>query len=64
MILLSTTLNFFFLLTPFFVLSLFLDICKNKSIKEQHKIANKTARIYFIHLLINFIHTAQHYSNY
>lgn len=42
MLLLTTVLNFFFLLTPFFVLLLFLDICKDKDLKEQHKIANKT----------------------
>lgn len=42
MLLLTTILNFFFLLTPFFVLLLFLDICKDKDLKEQHKIANKT----------------------
>lgn len=42
MLLLTTILNFFFLLTPFFVLLLFLDICKDKDPKEQHKIANKT----------------------
>ena len=42
MLLLTTILNFFFLLTPFFVLLLYLDICKDKDIKEQRKIANKT----------------------
>ena len=55
MLLLTTALNFFFLLTPFFVLLLFLDICKNKEIKEQHKIANKTTLyILSICLLILF----------
>lgn len=55
MILLSTFINFFFLLTPFFVLLLFLDICKNKSQQEQHKIANKTCLyILTICLLILF----------
>lgn len=55
MLLLTTALNFFFLLTPFFVLLLFLDICKDKEIKEQHKIANKTTfYILFICLLILF----------
>jgi multiple antibiotic resistance protein len=43
MLILSSTLNFFFLLTPFFVLLLFLDICKTKSLKDQHLIANKVA---------------------
>jgi multiple antibiotic resistance protein len=42
MILLTTFINFFFLLTPFFVLLLYLNICKNMSFKERHKIANKT----------------------
>lgn len=55
MILLTTTLNFFFLLTPFFVLLLFLDICKNKTLKEQHRIANKTSLyILSISLIILF----------
>jgi multiple antibiotic resistance protein len=55
MLLLTTALNFFFLLTPFFVLLLFLDICKDKEIKEQHKIANKTTfYILSICLLILF----------
>lgn len=55
MILLSTIFNFFFLLTPFFVLLLFLDICKNKDKKEQRKIANKTCcYILSICLLILF----------
>lgn len=55
MTLLITTFNFFFLLTPFFVLLLFLDICKDKDIKEQHKIANKTSlNILSICLLILF----------
>lgn len=43
MIIFSTFINFFFLLTPFFVLLLFLDVCKDKNIKEQKKIAIKTA---------------------
>jgi multiple antibiotic resistance protein len=55
MILLSTSINFFFLLTPFFVLLLFLDICKDKTPQEQHKIANKTCLyILTICLLILF----------
>jgi multiple antibiotic resistance protein len=55
MLLLTTILNFFFLLTPFFVLLLYLDICKDKSIKEQQKIANKTTLyILSICLLILF----------
>jgi multiple antibiotic resistance protein len=41
-LILSTFFNFFFLLTPFFVLLLFLDVCKDKNIKEQKKIAFKT----------------------
>ena len=40
-LILSTFFNFFFLLTPFFVL-LFLDVCKDKNVKEQKKIAFKT----------------------
>lgn len=52
---LNTFANFFLLLTPFFVLLLFLNICKNKSPKEQHKIANKTCfYILIICLLILF----------
>ena len=43
MIIFSTFINFFFLLTPFFVLLLFLDVCKDKNIKEQKMIAIKTA---------------------
>lgn len=39
---LSTFFNFFFLLTPFFVLLLFLDVCKDKNVKEQKNIAFKT----------------------
>ena len=51
----TTTLNFFFLLTPFFVLLLFLDICKDKDRKEQIKIVNKTCLyILSICLLILF----------
>ena len=41
-ILFKSAISFFFLLTPFFVLLLFLQICKNKDEKELHKIANKT----------------------
>lgn len=41
-LILSTFFNFFFLLTPFFVLLLFLDVCKDKNVKEQKKIAFKT----------------------
>ena len=41
-ILFKSAISFFFLLTPFFVLLLFLQICKNKDEKESHKIANKT----------------------
>lgn len=55
MILISCILNFFFLLTPFFVLLLFLDICKDKDKKEQIKIVNKTCLyILSICLLILF----------
>lgn len=55
MIILSTFINFFCLLTPFFVLLLFLDVCKNKTIREQHIIANKTCfYILTICLLILF----------
>lgn len=55
MILISCILNFFFLLTPFFVLLLFLDICKDKDRKEQIKIVNKTCLyILSICLLILF----------
>ena len=43
MTLITTILNFFFLLTPFFVLLLFLDICKDKDRKERIKIVNKTS---------------------
>ena len=43
MIIFSTFINVIFLLTPFFVLLLFLDVCKDKNIKEQKKIAIKTA---------------------
>ena len=51
----TTTLNFFFLLTPFFVLLLFLDICKDKDKAEQIYIANKTALYIFgICILILF----------
>jgi len=39
---LSTAIKFFCLLTPFFVLSLFLDVCKDKTKKEKHFIAVKT----------------------
>lgn len=59
MILLTTTLNFFFLLTPFFVLLLFLDICKNKTIKEQHKIANKTA-FYILNICLLILFFGNH----
>lgn len=41
-LILSTFFNFFFLLTPFFVLLLFLDVCKDKNVKERKKIAFKT----------------------
>lgn len=55
MIILNTFINFFFLLTPFFVLLLFLDVCKEKNKIEQKKIANKTCLyILFICLLILF----------
>jgi multiple antibiotic resistance protein len=55
MILISCILNFFFLLTPFFVLLLYLDICKDKDRKEQIKIVNKTClNILSICLLILF----------
>jgi len=40
---LTTAIKFFCLLTPFFVLSLFLDVCKDKSKKEKHRIAVKTS---------------------
>ena len=54
-ILFTSAISFFFLLTPFFVLSLFLQICKNKDEKESHKIANKTSfYILFICLFILF----------
>jgi multiple antibiotic resistance protein len=43
MIILTSAINFFLLLTPFFVLSLFLEICKDKDEIEQQKIANKTS---------------------
>lgn len=42
MTLLTTIFNFFFLLTPFFVLLLFLDICKDKDKKDRIYIVNKT----------------------
>lgn len=54
-ILFTSAISFFFLLTPFFVLSLFLQICKNKDENESHKIANKTSfYILFICLFILF----------
>lgn len=54
-VLLTSTINFFFLLTPFFVLSLFLEICKNKSEKESKHIVWKTSfYILFICLFILF----------
>lgn len=54
-ILLTSTINFFFLLTPFFVLSLYLEICKNKDEKESKVIAWKTTfYILFICLFILF----------
>lgn len=52
-ILLTSTINFFFLLTPFFVLSLFLEICKDKGEIETKKIANKT--IFYILFICLFI---------
>ena len=53
--LLTSTINFFFLLTPFFVLSLYLEICKNKDEKESKVIAWKTTfYILFICLFILF----------
>jgi multiple antibiotic resistance protein len=53
--LLTSTINFFFLLTPFFVLSLFLEICKNKDEKESKAIVWKTTfYILFICLFILF----------
>jgi multiple antibiotic resistance protein len=53
--LLTSTINFFFLLTPFFVLSLYLEICKNKDEKESKVIAWKTTfYILFICLSILF----------
>lgn len=55
MTLITTILNFFFLLTPFFVLLLFLDICKDKDRKERIKIVNKTSfYILLLCLLILF----------
>ena len=52
---LTSTINFFFLLTPFFVLSLFLEICKSKNERESKKIAFKTTfYILFICLFILF----------
>jgi multiple antibiotic resistance protein len=48
MILLTTFLNFFFLLTPFFVLLLFLDVCKVKTNAEQKRIALKTCLYIFL----------------
>jgi small neutral amino acid transporter SnatA (MarC family) len=62
MILLTTFINFFFLLTPFFVLLLYLNICKNMSFKERHKIANKTCfYILTICLTILFFGIIKHY---
>ncbi len=52
---LVTSFNFFCLLTPFFVLSLFLQICGDQDKQYQNKIATKTAGyILFICLLILF----------
>lgn len=47
MSILTTAVKFFCLLTPFFVLSLFLDVCKNRTKKEKHQIAFKTSLYIF-----------------
>ena len=53
-LILSTFFNFFFLLTPFFVLLLFLDVCKDKNVKEQKKIAFKTS-VYILGICLAFL---------
>lgn len=47
MSILTTAVKFFCLLTPFFVLSLFLDVCKDRTKKEKHQIAFKTSLYIF-----------------
>lgn len=55
LIVLTTFVNFFFLLTPFFVLLLFLDICKDKNRNQQKQISYKVSfNILLICLLILF----------
>jgi multiple antibiotic resistance protein len=51
--LLTSVVKFFFLLTPFFVLSLFLEICKNKNDHDSKKIALKTT--FYILIICLFI---------
>ncbi len=53
MLIFSTAVKFFFLLTPFFVLSLFLDVCGSRSDAEKRRIATRTALwIFFICVLL------------
>ncbi len=54
MILFEKFINFFVLLTPFFVLSVFLDVCADRSLAEKRRIATKTSFWVFVISLVVF----------